>query len=177
MTVKEKQNKAFEILKTKFGYKNIMQAPKLVKVVISTGTGSQKDKKKKELIGDRIAKITGQKPSERGAKKSVATFKVRQGDPVGYQVTLRGERMLNFLEKLVNIAFPRTKDFRGIKTTSIDDMGAITIGVKEHTIFPETADEDIKDVFGLAVTILTTANSKDETKAFLEVIGIPFAKK
>ena len=131
----------------------------------------------KELIGDRIAKITGQKPSEKGAKKSVATFKVRQGDPVGYQVTLRGERMVNFLEKLVNIAFPRTKDFRGIKSSSIDDMGAITIGIKEHTIFPETADEDIKDVFGLAVTILTTANSKEETRAFLEIIGIPFAKK
>ena len=137
----------------------------------------QQDKKKKELIGDRIAKITGQKPSEKGAKKSVATFKVRQGDPVGYQVTLRGERMVNFLEKLVNIAFPRTKDFRGIKSSSIDDMGAITIGIKEHTIFPETADEDIKDVFGLAVTILTTANSKEETRAFLEIIGIPFAKK
>ena len=177
MTVKEKQNKAFEILKSKFGYKNVMQSPKLVKVVISCGTGSQKDKKKKELIGDRIAKITGQKPSEKGAKKSVATFKVRQGDPVGYQVTLRGERMVNFLEKLVNIAFPRTKDFRGIKSSSIDDMGAITIGIKEHTIFPETADEDIKDVFGLAVTILTTANSKEETRAFLEIIGIPFAKK
>jgi len=176
MTIKEKQKKSFEILKEKFGYKNIMQAPKLVKVIVSSGTGSQKDKKKKDLIGDRLNKITGQKVSEKGAKRSIATFKVRQGDAVGYLATLRGERMYNFVEKLVNIALPRTKDFRGIKTTAAD-VGALNIGIKEHTIFPETADEDIKDVFSLAVTIVTTSKSKEETKAFFEALGFPFAKE
>lgn len=176
MTIKEKQKKAFEILKAKFGYKNIMQSPKLVKVIISSGTGSQKDKKKKELIGDRLNKIAGQKVSEKGAKKSIATFKVREGDAVGYVATLRGERMINFVEKLVNIALPRTKDFRGIKISAIDES-ALNIGIKEHTIFPETADEDIKDVFGLAVTIVTTSKNKEENRAFFEALGFPFAKK
>ncbi len=175
MTIKEKQKKAFDILKAKFGYKNPMQSPKLVKVIISSGTGSQKDKKKKDLIGDRLVKITGQKVSEKGAKKSIATFKVRQGDAVGYLATLRGERMMNFIEKLVHIALPRTKDFRGIKATSAD-VNALNLGIKEHTIFPETSDEDIKDVFGLAVTIVTTAKSKEETRAFFEALGFPFAK-
>jgi len=176
ITLKEKQNKAFEILKDKFGYKNVMQSPKLVKIIVSSGTGSQKDKKRKELIGDRLNKITGQKVAEKGAKKSIASFKVRQGDPVGYQATLRGVRMYNFLEKLVNIALPRTKDFRGLKNSAVEG-NAINVGIKEHTIFPETADEDIKDVFGLAVTVVTTSKSKAETKAFLEVLGFPFAKE
>lgn len=176
MTIKEKQKKSFDHLKAEFGYKNVMQAPKLVKVVISCGTGSQKDKKKKELIGDRLNKIAGQKVSEKGAKKSIATFKVRQGDAVGYVATLRGERMYNFIEKLVHIALPRTKDFRGIKASAVDES-ALNIGIKEHTIFPETSDEDIKDVFGLAVTIVTTAKNKKENRAFFEALGFPFAKK
>lgn len=175
-TIKEKQIKAFEILKPKFGYKNVMQAPKLVKIIISSGIGKITDKKKKELIEDRLAKISGQKPKLCQAKKSIATFKVRQGDTVGVQVTLRGERMINFLEKLINIALPRTKDFRGLKDTAIDAMGNMTIGIKEHSIFPETSDEDVKDMFGFAITIVTTGKKKEETKAFLEVLGFPFSK-
>lgn len=176
MTIKEKQNKSFDALKEKFGYKNKMQTPRLSKVIITCGTGSQKDKKKKDLIGERLNKIAGQKVSEKGAKKSIATFKVRQGDPVGYMATLRGERMMNFLEKLVNIALPRTKDFRGLKGGAISN-GDMNIGIKEHTIFPETADEDIKDVFSLGVTIVTTSKTKEETRAFLEILGFPFAKE
>ena len=126
-----------------------MAAPKTKKVVINTGTGTamKKDKNKNEAIALRLAKITGQKPSLRGAKQSISSFKVRQGDPIGAIVTLRGKRMYAFLEKLINVALPRTKDFRGLKRSAVDNIGNLTIGIKEHTIFPETADEDIKDVF------------------------------
>ena len=178
MTVKEKSQKSYETLKPKFGYKNVMAAPRLMKVVVASGTGSamKKDNKRNDLVSDRMAKITGQKPSPRGAKQSIATFKIRQGDPVGITVTLRGPRMYAFLEKFFNIAIPRTKDFRGYNNKSVDDIGNLTLGIKEHTIFPETADEDIKDVFGLAVTIVSSAKTKAEGTAFFELIGVPFKK-
>lgn len=165
--------KSFDSLKADFGYKNKMQSPKLVKVVISTGTGKVKDKKKVELIQDRIARITGQKTSPRGAKKSIATFKVRQGDTVGYQATLRGARMFDFMDKLVHIALPRSRDFRGISPKVIDAMGNMTIGLKEHTIFPEASDENLSDVFGLAITIVSTAKGKKEAEAFYRHLGVP----
>lgn len=176
-TLKEKENKTFAELKEKLGLKNIMQAPKVLKIVVSAGIGSVKDKKKIELIADRLTKITGQKIVTKGAKKSIASFKVRQGDPSGYQVTLRGDRMSGFLDKLLNVALPRTKDFRGISKKAIDDVGNITIGIKEHTIFPETADEELKDVFGLAITVVTSAKSKEHAKVFFEYLGFPFKKK
>lgn len=169
-----------ENLKTKTkkvsGYKNPMQAPKIQKVVVSVGVGSLKDKNKIKLIEDRLIKITGQKAAPRGAKISIANFKSREGDVVGYQVTLRGARMYDFLEKLIHIALPRTKDFRGISRDSADEMGNYTLGIKESTIFPECADEELKDVFGLAITIVTTAKSKTEAQAFLEHLGFPFKK-
>lgn len=173
----ELNKESFKALKEKFGYKNPMQAPTLSKLVISTGTGSVKDKKKIELIADRLAKITGQKPAPRSSKKSIASFKVRQGDLVGYQITLRGKRMCDFIDKLVHIALPRTKDFRGISKTAVDQMGNYTLGIKEHTIFPETSDEDLKDVFGFGMTIVTTSKDKVQTLAFLEYLGFPFKKE
>lgn len=175
-TIKEKEVKSFEVLKGNFGFKNIMQAPKLKKVVLSIGTGKISDKKRKEFVAERLSRIAGQKPSVRNAKKSIASFKVRQGDAVGLQVTLRGSRMYDFLEKLINIALPRTRDFRGLKATAIDAMGNMTIGIKEHNIFPETAEEDIKDVFGLAITVVTSSKKKEHTRAFLEMLGFPFSK-
>lgn len=177
-TVKQKEKKAAGELKSEFGYKNVMAAPKLVKVVISTGTGTgmKKDKNRNEFIIGRLAKITGQKPATRSAKKSVASFKIRQGDPVGVMVTLRGARMYAFLDKLINVAIPRTKDFRGIDTKIVDSIGNLTLAVKEHTIFPETGDEELKDVFGMGITIVTTAKSKKEATAFFELIGVPFKK-
>lgn len=175
ISVKEKINKAYDILKGDFAYKNKMQAPKISKVVISTGVGSVKDKKKLDLIANRLEKITGQKVAARPAKKSIASFKVRAGDPSGYQITLRGARMVDFLDRLLNIALPRTKDFRGLPK-KVDDMGNYTLGIKEHTIFPETADEDIKDVFGMSVIVVTNKKDKKETLRFLEVIGFPFKK-
>jgi large subunit ribosomal protein L5 len=162
--------------KTLPGYTNPMQTPKIMKVVVSSGVGSFKDKAKFKIVEDRLARITGQKASQRGAKVSIATFKSREGDIVGYQVTLRGQRMHDFLEKLIHIALPRTKDFRGINPTAADEMGNYTLGIKEHTIFPEAADEELKDVFGLANTIVTTAKSKEEVVALMTHLGFPFKK-
>lgn len=175
-TVKEKIAKSFDALKADFGLKNVMQSPRIQKVVVSTGVGSQKDKKKLELIADRIGKITGQKAASRGAKQSISNFKTRQGDIVGYQVTLRGKRMYDFLDRLLNVALPRTRDFRGISAKGLDEMGNYTLGIKEHTIFPETSDEDVRDVFGLALTVVTTSSDKNLTKAFLANVGFPFKK-
>lgn len=176
-STKERINKASAELKKTLGVSNVMQLPRLQKVVVSIGTGSKTDKKKKELIENRLTKITGQKPSPRGAKKSVAGFKSREGDIIGYAVTLRGERMYGFLDKLLNVAFPRTRDFRGIESKAIDDMGNITISIKENTIFPETAEEDLRDVFGMAITLVTTAKDKKSALEFFNVVGLPFKKK
>jgi large subunit ribosomal protein L5 len=179
LTVKEKEALVFEKMKGAFKYKNVMASPRLKKVVLNVGTGTmiKKDKNKNTAISDRLAKITGQKPALRGSKKSIASFKVRQGDPIGVMVTLRGARMYAFLEKLINVALPRTKDFRGISRKVVDDIGNLTIGIKEHTIFPETADEDIKDVFGLSVTVVSSAKTKKEGFEFFELLGVPFKKE
>ena len=170
---KQRQQSAYSALAETFKYTSPMQGPRIMKVVVSSGVGKKRDKKQIEIIEDRIAKITGQKPSARTAKISIASFKVREGDTVGLQVTLRGARMYDFIDKLIHIALPRTRDFRGLKATAIDDMGNITVGIKENTIFPETSDEDLKDVFGFAVTIVTTAKSKAEAEAFFRHIGMP----
>ncbi len=177
-SVKTIEKKAYELMKGDFGYKNLMASPHLVKIVVSSGTGRsmKANKNFNEHVADRLAKITGQKTTVKGAKKSIASFKVRAGDPVGVMVTLRGERMYSFLDKFINISLPRTKDFRGISRGAVDAIGNITIGIKEHTIFPETGDEDIRDVFGLAVTIVTTAKTKEEALRFFEILGIPFKK-
>ena len=162
--------------KTIAGYKNPMQIPRLKKVVVSVGVGSLKDKNKIKIVEDRLMKITGQKAAPRPAKIAIANFKSRQGDIVGYQVTLRGTRMYDFLERLIHIALPRTKDFRGIATTGVDEMGNYTLGIKEHTIFPETSDEELKDVFGMSITVVTSAKDREAARAFLEHLGFPFKK-
>ncbi len=172
-TTKEKVQDAYKSLKGELGYTNTMQAPRLVKAIVSVGTGKVQDKAKLATIQDRLARITGQKTSPRPAKKSIASFKLREGDIIGYQITMRGPRMYAFLDKLIHIALPQTKDFRGLRASAIDDMGNMTIGIKEHTIFPETADEDVKDIFSFAITIVTTAKTKKEAEAFLRHIGIP----
>ena len=179
LTIKEKEKGGFEKMKNTFHYKNAMAAPKMEKVVLNVGTGTamKKDKNKNDSIALRLAKITGQKGVFRGAKQSIASFKIRQGDPVGIVVTLRGGRMYGFLEKLINVALPRTKDFRGISRKAVDNIGNLTMGIREHTIFPETADEDIKDVFGMAITLVSTAKDKKEGLAFFELLGIPFKKE
>jgi len=173
---KEKVQKSFDALKGDFGYKNKMRAPKIEKIIVSSGVGSAKDKNRLQVVENRLAKITGQKPSARPARASIAQFKMRQGDIVGYQVTLRGARMYDFFDKLIHIALPRTRDFRGLNASGVDEMGNLTIGIKEHTIFPETADEDLKDVFGMAITVVTNCESKEEAEAFFTYLGVPFKK-
>ena len=175
--IQEQQKTAFDTLKNNFGWSNVMQTPKIQKVVVSVGVGKMaKDKSKVELVADRLAKITGQKPASRGAKQAISTYKTRIGDKVGYQVTLRGKRAEDFLNRVVHIALPRTKDFKGISTGAIDEMGNYTPGIKEHTVFPETADEELKDVFGMAVTVVTTAKNKKKTEVYLRHLGFPFKK-
>ncbi len=175
-TVQARLTSAYTALKDTFGYTNIHEAPTIEKVVVSVGTGRIDDKAKIALIQDRLAKITGQKPSARPAKQSIASFKLRAGEIIGYQVTLRGARKIHFLDKLIHLALPQTRDFRGLKTTSIDEMGNYTLGIKEHSIFPETADEELKDVFGMSITFVTTAKTKAECEALLRHIGLPLQK-
>lgn len=176
-TLREKQLTAFDDLKGDLGLKNVMQTPKIEKIVISTGVGKIDDKNKLELIEDRLARITGQKPAPRAAKKSIASFKLREGDKVGYQVTLRGPEKDSFFDKLVNIALPRMRDFRGLPRTAVDEMGNYTIGIREHTIFPETSDEELKNVFGMAITIVTTATNATDALKYLEYLGFPLQKE
>ncbi len=177
-SVQEVEKSSFEKLSKEFGYTNAMAAPRLTKVTVSVATGSmvKKDRKRNELVMDRLTKLTGQRPTIRKAKKSVASFKTREGDPIGVAVTLRGARMFGFLDKVFNVALPRTKDFRGINRTSVDAIGNMTFGIKEHTIFPEIKDEELKDIFGMAITMGTTAKTKEEATAFFELIGVPFKK-
>jgi len=178
-TTKEKQKSVYANMKDSFGYTNIFAAPRLEKIVVSSGTGkrSRTDGTYNDMVSERLSKITGQKPAPRGAKKSIATFKLRQGDPIGQMITLRGNLMYAFLDKLIHVALPRTKDFRGIKRTSIDDLGNLTIGIKEHTIFPETGDEELRNIFGMSITLVSTASTKKEAIAFFTYLGIPFAKE
>lgn len=175
-SISEKQKETFDALKGKFNYTNKFQAPKIVKVVVSTGVGSITDKAKLALIPEKLALITGQKPSQINAKKSIAQFKVREGQLSSFKVTLRGSKAIGFLDKIVNIALPRTRDFRGLSSDSVDEMGNYTFGIKENTIFPETSDEELRNVFGMSVTVVTTSKNKEETVAFLEQIGVPFKK-
>lgn len=175
--IQEKQKKAFETLKKELGWKNAMQTPRIQKAVVSVGVGkATKDKRKMELVADRLAKITGQKAASRGAKKSIASYKTRIGDIVGYQVTLRGKRAIDFLNRLLHVALPRTKDFKGLTSAAIDEMGNYTLGIKEHTVFPETSDEELKDVFGLGITVVTSAKDKKTARVYLSHLGFPFKK-
>lgn len=179
LTMKEKLASSFDVLKEEFGYKNKLAAPRITKVVVNAGIGSgmKRDKTRKDLVIDRLSKITGQHPTVRGAKQSIASFKIRQGDPVGVTVTMRGARMETFLDKLVNVSLPRTKDFRGLNRSTVSDLGNMTIGMKEHTIFPEASDEDVTDVFGLSIAIVTTAKSRKEALALFSYLGFPLKEE
>ena len=175
--VKEKIETTLEALKEDFGYKNSFEAPKVTKVIVNTGIGSVQNKEQRKLIEDRLSIITGQKAAYCGAKKSIASFKLREGDVIGFRVTVRGQRMYDFLERLFHIALPRTKDFKGISRKSVDEMGNMTIGIPERTIFPETPDEELKNVFGFSVTVVTNASNQREAEAFFEHLGTPFKEK
>ena len=161
----------------KFGYKNIMEVPKLEKIVINMGLGADKDNPKGiEAAVNDLAQIAGQKPVITKAKKSVANFKVRQGMNIGTKVTLRGNRMLYFADKLINIVLPRVRDFRGVPDSSFDGRGNYAMGLKEQLIFPEINYDDIDKVRGMDIVFVTTAKTDEEAKALLELLGMPFAR-
>ena len=149
---------------------------KIIKAVVSTGIGSIKEDTKKENIFKELTLIAGQKPKVNQAKKSIASFKSREGMPIGYSVTLRGQRMYDFLEKLIKITIPRVRDFRGLSPDLIDEAGNLTIGFKEHIVFPEAAGEDVRSAFGLGVTVVTKAKTKEQALELLKLIGFPFKK-
>jgi large subunit ribosomal protein L5 len=156
-----------------FGYKNIMAVPKIEKVVVNCGVGRIKDEKQLETIQKMLALITGQKVSPRPAKQAIASFKTREGMIIGYQATLRGKRMYDFLSRLINIALPRERDFRGLSEKSFDGRGNLTIGLKEHIVFPEITGEDVRFMFGLEATVVTTAKKREEGVALLKHFGFP----
>ncbi|MEX1064288.1 MAG: 50S ribosomal protein L5 [Candidatus Paceibacterota bacterium] len=165
-------------MQSKFGYKNVMAVPKLEKVVINVGTGRvAKEPKFVERVEEDLIKLSGQKPSIRKAKKSIAGFKLREGMDVGIAVTLRGKRMYDFIDRLISIALPRSRDFHGLNSKSFDKAGNLSIGIKEHNIFPEISYESLKDIFGLEVTVVTTAKSKEEGLELLKLFGFPLTLK
>lgn len=170
-------NEIAPALNKKFGYKSVMQIPKLDKIVINVGAGEAKDNAKviDSISGD-LAKITGQKPIVCRAKKSVANFKLREGMPIGVKVTLRGEKMWEFMDRLFNVALPRVRDFRGINPNSFDGRGNYSIGIKEQLIFPEIEYDKIDKVRGMDVCFVTTANTDEEGRELLKLMGAPFEK-
>ena len=164
-------------LQKKFNYKSVMQIPKLDKVIINVGAGEAKDNAKviDAIIGD-LAKITGQKPVKCAAKKSVANFKLREGMTIGVKVTLRGDKMYEFVDRFFNLALPRVRDFRGINPNSFDGRGNYSMGVKEQLIFPEIDYDKIDKVRGMDICFVTTANTDEEARELLTLMGAPFAK-
>ena len=167
-----------DILMKQFNYKNIMMVPKIEKIVLNIGLGRAiQDKKKLDEALKELTAISGQKVIKTKAKKSIASFKLREGMEIGCKVTLRGNRMYEFLDRLINISLPSIKDFRGLKTTGFDGRGSYTIGIEEHLIFPEVSYEKIEDIKGLNITIVTTANTDEEAKELLSIFNMPFRKK
>jgi len=171
------QEKLVPELKAKLALKNTMQVPRILKITINMGVGEAvADKKVMDAATADMAKITGQKPAVTKAKKSVATFKVRDGQAIGCKVTLRGDRMYEFLDRLVSIAIPRIRDFRGISTRSFDGRGNYSLGVKEQIIFPEIQYDQIDQIRGMDITISTSAHDDKHGRALLEAFNFPFRK-
>ncbi len=166
-----------DILKKELDIKNVHQVPKLEKIVINVGAGEAiQNVKCLDVIQDYIKDISGQKPVVRKAKKSIASFKLREGQPIGVKVTLRRKRMYDFLDRLINTALPRVRDFKGIPKKAFDGRGNYTLGIKEQLVFPEVNFEKIDQVRGMNITIVTTANTDEEGKLLLSSLGLPFRK-
>jgi len=164
-------------LKARLGYNNIMKLPKLEKIVLSIGLGeATQDAKALEVAGKDLATVSGQRPVTTRAKKSISSFKLRVGMPIGMMVTLRGKRMYDFFDKLVNIVLPRFRDFRGVSRDSFDGQGNYSLGIKEQIVFPEIDYDKVDKIRGLEVTIVTTAKNDDEARTLLELMGTPFRR-
>lgn len=161
----------------KFSYKNAMAVPKIDKVVVNVGLGEAKENSKAiESASNDIAIITGQRPIVTKAKKSIAAFKLREGMPIGCKVTLRGDKMLSFVDRLINVALPRVRDFRGVSPDSFDGRGNYTLGVKEQLMFPEISYDKIDKIRGMDIVFVTTANTDEEARELLSLYGMPFKK-
>lgn len=170
--------KVIPALKEQFGYGNVMQVPRCVKVVVNAGYGRHvKEKGFIDAVEKTLSLITGQKPVHNAAKKSISNFKIRQGMNIGASVTLRGERMYQFLYRLINLTLPRVRDFRGLDPKAFDGRGNYTIGFKEHLAFPEVSAESVDHIHGFAVNIVTTAKTPKEGLALLKELGFPFKQK
>ena len=164
-------------MQREFGYQNVMQVPRLVKVVVNVGLGEAlQNVKALDAAAKDIATITGQKPIISRAKKSIATFRLREGNPIGVKVTLRGKRMYDFLDRLFNIALPRTRDFRGVSPDAFDGRGNYTLGLREQLVWPEIDYDAIDKVRGMEITIVTTAKTDDEARYLLKLLGMPFRR-
>ena len=176
--VKEQyETEVVPMLMKKFNYSSVMQVPKLDKIVINTGLGDIKDNQKSmQIVENELKQITGQKPVYRKATKSVANFKLREGMTVGLKVTLRGRRMYDFYDKLVSIALPRVRDFRGVSAKSFDGRGNYALGLKEQLIFPEITYDQVEKIRGMDVCIVTTAQTDEEARELLRALGMPFKK-
>ncbi|MGE7675157.1 50S ribosomal protein L5 [Lysinibacillus sp. NPDC094403] len=176
--LKEKYlNEVSSALMSKFGYKSVMQLPKVEKIVINMGVGDAvQNSKALDAAVEELTIITGQKPVVTKAKKSIAGFRLREGMPIGAKVTLRGERMYEFLDKLISISLPRVRDFRGVSKKAFDGRGNYTLGVKEQLIFPEIDYDKVSKVRGMDIVIVTTANSDEEARELLTQFGMPFQK-
>lgn len=175
--VEKYRNEVVPAITESFGYKNVMQVPKLEKIVINIGLGSHKDNPKavESAVRD-LTTITGQRPVVTKARKSIANFKLREGMNVGCKVTLRGEKMYDFFDKLVSISLPRVRDFRGVSSTSFDGRGNYSLGIKEQLIFPEIEYDMVDEIRGMDIVIVTTAETDEESKKLLELMGMPFKK-
>jgi large subunit ribosomal protein L5 len=173
----EYKDRVVSALKEEFGYKNVMQVPKLEKIVLSRGVGAAvSDKKLVDYAVDELTKVTGQKAVSTISKKDVASFKLRKGMPIGAKVTLRGERMYEFLDRLITSSLPRVRDFNGIKATGFDGRGNYNLGVTEQIIFPEIDIDKVNKISGLDITFVTSANTDKEAKSLLAELGLPFKK-
>jgi len=171
------QNEIMDAMVKKFGYKNIMQVPKLEKIVINMGVGEAKENAKiLESAMKDLETISGQKPIKTIAKKSVANFKLREGMPIGCKVTLRGEKMYEFADRLINLALPRVRDFRGVNPNSFDGRGNYALGIKEQLIFPEIEYDKIDKVRGMDIIFVTTAQTDEEARELLRLFNMPFTK-
>lgn len=169
------EEKVVPTLREQFGYTNIHQVPKVVKITVNRGLGeASQNAKALEASVNELAIITGQKPVVTRAKKAIAGFKIRQGMPVGVMVTLRADRMYNFLDRLMNLALPRIRDFRGISPKSFDGRGNYTLGLREQLIFPEIEYDSVDQIRGMDISIITTANTDEEGRALLKEMGMPF---
>ncbi len=171
-------NEVVPAMRREFGYDNVMQVPRLIKVVVNIGLGEAlQNAKALDAATKDLTLISGQKPIVTKAKKSIATFRLRAGNPIGLKVTLRGKRMYDFLDRLFNVAMARVRDFRGISPDSFDGRGSYTLGLKEQTVWPELSFDTVDKVRGMEISIVTSAKTDDEARQFLRLMGMPFSKE